>query len=100
MVEACVLPDCPESIALHISRLSADCHYVITTGGIGPTHDDVTFEGIARAFSVQLEQNRAMKSVLESKYGDHPKHSKFAHLPMSAEIMEVEGVRYPMVRVR
>jgi molybdenum cofactor synthesis domain-containing protein len=52
--EARVIRDEPEVIAAVLNRLRASYTYVFTTGGIGPTHDDVTAESVARAFGVEL----------------------------------------------
>jgi len=46
-----VIPDDLETIATEIKDFSEKFDYVITSGGIGPTHDDITFEGVAKAFS-------------------------------------------------
>src|ERR1700759_1879085 len=50
--EARVIPDIAETIVATINEVRAKFDYVFTTGGIGPTHDDITSECIARAFGV------------------------------------------------
>jgi len=48
------VPDDVSAIASEVAALSASCQAVITSGGVGPTLDDVTMEGIAAAFGVDL----------------------------------------------
>ena len=54
IAEACVIPDVEEAIVTTVNAARARFNYVFTTGGIGPTHDDITAESIARAFGVPL----------------------------------------------
>src|ERR1700743_1172589 len=50
--EARVIPDVPETIVATVNEVRAKFDYVFTTGGIGPTHDDITSECVAAAFGV------------------------------------------------
>jgi FAD synthetase len=59
-----VIPDEVEAIAAAVSALSATHTVVITTGGLGPTHDDVTMEGVARAFSLPLSRDPGLAAFL------------------------------------
>jgi molybdenum cofactor synthesis domain-containing protein len=52
--EARVIPDVPDTIIAVVNELRQRFDYVFTTGGIGPTHDDITSECVARAFGVAL----------------------------------------------
>ena len=54
VAEACVVPDVEEVIVTTVNAARARFNYVFTTGGIGPTHDDITAECIASAFGVPL----------------------------------------------
>src|SRR5262249_57332464 len=54
VMEARVVPDLPEAIIRAVNEIRTAYDYVFTTGGIGPTHDDITAECIARAFGVKL----------------------------------------------
>ena len=59
------IPDEVNSIAEEVKQFSAKYDIVITSGGIGPTHDDVTISGIAQAIGEELENNEQMKNILE-----------------------------------
>lgn len=64
-----VIPDIEEEIIETINSVRKKFDYVFTTGGIGPTHDDITAESIAKAFGVELEQNERAFQMLEEHYG-------------------------------
>jgi molybdenum cofactor synthesis domain-containing protein len=66
--EARVVPDMPEEIVAAINALRARYDHVFTTGGIGPTHDDITAECIARAFGVPLLRHPDAVRRLEAHY--------------------------------
>src|SRR5438105_13369311 len=55
--EVRIIPDSAEAIVDTVNTLRTRFDYVFATGGIGPTHDDITAESIARAFNAPLEQN-------------------------------------------
>jgi molybdenum cofactor synthesis domain-containing protein len=66
--EARVIPDVPETIIATVNTVRAQYDYVFTTGGIGPTHDDITAECVARAFGVKLVLDPEAKRRLEVRY--------------------------------
>src|SRR5271168_3231293 len=55
--EARVVPDVEDEIVAAVNGLRARYDYVITTGGIGPTHDDITADALARAFGVSIDED-------------------------------------------
>lgn len=67
--EVRVVADIPEAIISAVNALRAQYDYVFTTGGIGPTHDDITSECIARAFGVPYERNKEAETLLTRYYG-------------------------------
>lgn len=67
--EARVVPDVPEAIIETVNACRARYDYVFTTGGIGPTHDDITSECIARAFGVAYGRNKEAEAILTRYYG-------------------------------
>src|SRR5258708_18086856 len=69
LAEARVVPDIEDEIVAAVRALSARYTYVFTTGGIGPTHDDITAQSIAKAFGLKLVVNPEARERLERHYG-------------------------------
>lgn len=68
VAEARVIPDTQEAIVAAVNACRARFAYVFTTGGIGPTHDDITAASIAAAFGVPLRRNPDAVRLLERQY--------------------------------
>ncbi len=66
--EARVIPDDHALIVSAVNETRAAFDYVFTTGGIGPTHDDITAEALAMAFGVPLIENPEARAILEDYY--------------------------------
>lgn len=66
--EVRVIPDVAETIIRTVNEVRAAFTYVFTTGGIGPTHDDITAECIAAAFGVPWELNAEAVAIMEARY--------------------------------
>lgn len=67
--EVMVVRDDVEEIAKALRRMLEDgCRLVITSGGLGPTHDDKTLQGVARAFGLRLELNEEALRIVERQY--------------------------------
>jgi len=94
--EVRVIPDIEKIIVKNILNMSKEFNYVFTTGGIGPTHDDITAQSISKAFKVKYEYHKEAFNILESYYGKKkfndgrkkmakmPKGSKLIYNPSSA----------------
>jgi molybdenum cofactor synthesis domain-containing protein len=67
--EVRVIPDVKKIIIKNVIDLSKKFKYVFTTGGIGPTHDDITAKSISEAFKVRYEFHKEAYSILEKYYG-------------------------------
>jgi molybdenum cofactor synthesis domain-containing protein len=88
--EARVVPDVPDTIVATVNAVRALYDYVFTTGGIGPTHDDITSECVARAFGVKLILHPDAKRILETHYkpgGLNEARLRMAHVPEGAELI-------------
>ena len=83
--EVRVIPDVPDTIINTVNEIRARFTYVFTTGGIGPTHDDITSECIARAFGVPWEVHEESRRIMEADYArrDPPVAMNEARLRMA-----------------
>jgi molybdenum cofactor synthesis domain-containing protein len=70
VLEARVVGDREGQIVEALNTLRAAHDYVFTTGGIGPTHDDITADCVAKAFGVALPEHPEAVAILERRYGD------------------------------
>lgn len=70
LCEVRVVPDIEAEIVDAVNALRARYSYVFTTGGIGPTHDDITADCVAKAFDVALEENAEARRRLEERYAE------------------------------
>ena len=89
--EVRVIRDEEEEIVDAVNLLREKYDYVFTTGGIGPTHDDITSESIAKAFNVELEVNPQALAILKEYYKDSElteARMKMAKIPKGAELVE------------
>jgi len=66
--EVIVIQDDKKTIIENVLKYSSKYSYVFTTGGIGPTHDDITSESISEAFNLQYETNKMAFEILENYY--------------------------------
>jgi len=95
------IPDEIELIAREAKDMSERFDHVFTSGGIGPTHDDMTMDGIALAFDRQLEMNQSMVDRM-ARYSEKPLNDamkKMAIIPTGSEILDVGGLWFPVVVV-
>src|ERR1700761_2924542 len=69
LAEARTVPDVHEEIVAAVNALRHRYDYLITTGGIGPTHDDITADGVAAAFGVALEEHPEILATMSAKWG-------------------------------
>lgn len=99
--EARVIPDDPDVIVEAINSYRAVHTYVFTTGGIGPTHDDITMECVARAFGVALEINEDARARMEKHYGEalNEARLKMAYAPVGADLVGNPVSAAPGVRM-
>ncbi|MFT4627117.1 MAG: molybdenum cofactor synthesis domain-containing protein [Myxococcota bacterium] len=101
LVRIAVVRDTLDDISAEVAKCAAKADHVITTGGVGPTHDDVTLEGIAQAFGVELEVHSRVVELMESwGMAVDDTTRRMARLPAGAELIEGGKARFPVVRVR
>jgi molybdenum cofactor synthesis domain-containing protein len=97
-----VIPDVIHEIADEVRAFSRQFSYVLTTGGVGPTHDDVTMDGAALAFGRKLELNAGMDQLLRSSLrGREPNASqvKMCMLPEGSELIQTPDLWFPLIKL-
>jgi molybdenum cofactor synthesis domain-containing protein len=97
LAEAIVVRDDHETIAKTVRYYSERHTYVFTTGGIGPTHDDITAEAVAAAFGATLELNEEAAELIGGDR-EHPR-MKMAMMPPEATLIENTATRAPGFRL-
>lgn len=96
-----VIPDDLDTIAAEVRALSQAHDYVFTSGGVGPTHDDLTMKGIALAFDREMQRNEELESNLAAYYPDSllEANLRMADVPSGARLVRGERSRFPVVAV-
>jgi molybdenum cofactor synthesis domain-containing protein len=94
-----VIPDELEPIAEEVAQFSRAYDYVFTSGGVGPTHDDVTIEGVARAMRVSVVREPRLVALLEGFYKGNlnPARLKMAEVPDGAELLAADSLIFPAI---
>ena len=91
LVEVRVVPDVEMAIVDAVNNLRPKLNYVFTTGGIGPTHDDITSKSIAKAFNDKLVLNKLAKARLKKHYSDElltKARLKMAYVPSQSKLID------------
>lgn len=91
MRECRVVPDVEETIIDTVNDCRAAYDYVFTTGGIGPTHDDITAAAVAKAFGAPLERHPEAEAMLLAMYRPEdvtPARMKMADIPAGASLLK------------
>ena len=99
-----VVADDTAAIGEAVNALRTKHDYVFTTGGIGPTHDDITVDAIAAAFGVPVTVHAGARKILEDYYRDRPgglteARLRMARAPEGAELIENRSSGAPGIRM-
>lgn len=91
--EVRIVPDEQDRIVEAVNTLRATYTYVFTTGGIGPTHDDITADAIAAAFGVGIGEHPEAAALLEARYAEMnteftPARRRMARVPDGASLID------------
>lgn len=94
-------PDEVETIVEDLNTLRAAHDWVFTSGGVGPTHDDVTLCAVARAFGESLVRSPEIEELLREFLGERcgERHLRMADVPESSELVCAARARWPALRV-
>ncbi|MEJ2229333.1 MAG: molybdopterin-binding protein [Alphaproteobacteria bacterium] len=91
LCEARVVADDQAAIIAALDALRTRYDYVFSTGGIGPTHDDITTDSVARAFGVAVETNQRAVAMMREFYPESeltPSRLRMTRIPVGAELIE------------
>lgn len=91
-----------ETIAAEIQSLSSTHDLLFTSGGVGPTHDDVTIEAVAKAFGVPVISHPALEAIVRRYYGARTTagHLRLALAPEGAALHDNARVNWPVTVMR
>jgi molybdenum cofactor synthesis domain-containing protein len=96
--EARVVPDDENEIVDALNALRARYTYVFTTGGIGPTHDDITADAVAKAFGVGIGEDPRAIAMLRERFTEaelNPARRRMARIPDGAELVRNAASKAP-----
>src|SRR5208283_2009583 len=95
------IPDDLDLIAGEVAYCSRNFDFVITSGGVGPTHDDLTMEGVARAFKRRLVMNPALETLVREHFRERSLDAglRMAEVPEGAVLNDAGDIRFPTVQV-
>ncbi len=90
LAEARTVPDVMDEIIEALNALRARYDYVVTTGGIGPTHDDITADAVAQAFGVELYEHPDIMALLSSRWGGevNAARRRMARVPVGGDLVK------------
>jgi molybdenum cofactor synthesis domain-containing protein len=102
LLEMRTIPDDLDRIAGTFREVSSAFEVVLSSGGVGPTHDDITFEGLARAFDRPLVRDPELARDIQAFYGAQTNEAllHMADLPEGAELLREPNLVIPVVLVR
>jgi molybdenum cofactor synthesis domain-containing protein len=97
-----VIPDEVAVIAEEVAAFTKAFDLVFTSGGVGPTHDDVTIEGVARAMAVPVVRHPELVALLERYYRGKVTEAalRMAEIPEGAELLTGGTLRFPTILMR
>jgi molybdenum cofactor synthesis domain-containing protein len=92
LMEVRIVPDVADEIIAAVNALRVRYNYVFTTGGIGPTHDDITADSIAKAFGVEIDVDERALALMKPYYERRrleltPARLRMARIPKGADIV-------------
>jgi len=95
------IPDVVDLVALEVRAMSQRYDLVFTSGGIGPTHDDLTIDGVAAAFGRPLVESESIVDRLRRATGRDPNEAqlKMAQVPEGAQLLDAGDLWFPLVVV-
>jgi molybdenum cofactor synthesis domain-containing protein len=101
LMRCIIIPDEPDVIREAIELCRKRFTYVFTSGGLGPTHDDVTVEGVAMAFGVPVVRHPFLEEKIRDFYGDTLREAslKMAEIPEGAGLHLLDKMSFPVLSI-
>jgi molybdenum cofactor synthesis domain-containing protein len=101
LMRCLIIPDEPDVIRETVEHCRKRFTYVFTSGGLGPTHDDVTIEGVAMAFGVPVVRHPFLEEKIRDFYGDRLKEAslKMAEIPEGAGLHITDKMSFPVLSI-
>jgi molybdenum cofactor synthesis domain-containing protein len=100
--EARVVPDVEDEIVVALDALRNRYDYLVTTGGIGPTHDDITADAVARAFGVSIGEDPRALTIMMERYLPAdltPARRRMSRIPVGADLIDNPISKAPGFRI-
>jgi len=99
LLGASIIGDSIDEIAEHAKHLSGSSDVVFSSGGVGPTHDDVTIDGLAKAFGRPVVIDEVVADLIRRSYGEKctEAHLRMARVPEGARLVSTHDVGWPTV---
>src|SRR5262245_51961380 len=96
-----VIPDDIDEIARAVRECSEKFDFVLTSGGVGPTHDDVTIAGIARAFNREIVRHPELEKLISHYCGGNLEeaHIRMTEVPEGAKLIRDSGIKWPVLTI-
>jgi len=96
------IPDDIELIGQEVASFSERFDFVFTTGGVGPTHDDVTIVGVAHGFGVKVVRHPVLERRMRERLGKEINEARLrmADVPEGAELLATEALFAPVIKIR
>ncbi len=94
---ASMIKDHVDEIAAEVASFSQRFDWVFTSGGVGPTHDDVTVDAVAKAFGQEVIEHPELAAMIRGFYGERlrPGHLRMARMPERARMIRTEAIPWP-----
>jgi molybdenum cofactor synthesis domain-containing protein len=93
------IPDELDQIAVEVKAMSDAYDIVFTSGGIGPTHDDLTIEGVAAGFGVSVEHSESIEERIRRATKSEPSETllRMARIPAGSQLLDSRDLWFPLV---
>lgn len=94
-----IVPDSIFDIAKELSEVSKNYPIVFTSGGVGPTHDDLTYEAVGKCFKLEIEENKELLDIYKKLLPNEPEVKRYAMAPSSSEVIYIKSQKFAVIKV-